>query len=41
MTYSAQSAGNLMIFILEYPGKVLEFGFQFSVGTLNMTLRQI
>ena len=24
-----------MIFILEYPGKVLEFGFPFSVGTLT------
>ena len=25
--YSGQSTGNLMIFILEYPGKVLEFSF--------------
>ena len=33
--YAAQSPGNVMIFILEYPGKVLECSFQFSVGTLN------
>ena len=32
--YSGQSPGNLMIFILENPGKVLEFSFPFSVGTL-------
>ena len=27
-----------MIFILEYPGKLLEFGFRFSVGTLCLVM---
>ena len=26
-----------MVFILEYPGKVLEFSIPFSVGTLHST----
>ena len=34
--YSGRSPGNLVIFILEYPGKVLEFSFPSSVETMQL-----
>ena len=38
--YSPQSPGNLMIFILDYPGKVMEFSFQFPVRTQEKNVRK-